>query len=226
MKVREIPIIGPILSNMASAVYKRRYFKNSSDYWENRYKSGGNSGSGSYNQLAIFKAEIINSFVKKNNITTVVELGCGDANQLKMFQLQNYTGYDISQTILDSCSEKFANDNSKQFKHISNFIPKKTDLIMSLDVIYHLVEDAIFESHMQALFNSNNKYIVIYSSNFNDSFDEVKSPHVRHRKFTSWAENKAQQFRLDKHIPNKHQYKGDETVGSLADFYFYSQIDA
>lgn len=225
MKVRKVPLIGPILSNLASAIYKKKYFKNSSDYWDNRYKSGGNSGSGSYNQLAQFKAEIINNFVKNNNINSVVELGCGDANQLKMFNLQNYIGYDISQTILDLCTKEFANDNSKRFRHISNFTPQKTDLIMSLDVIYHLVEDDVFESHMQALFNSNHKYVIIYSSNYDDKFDETKPSHVRHRKFTSWVENKAQQFRLDKHILNKHQYKGDETVGSLADFYFYSQID-
>lgn len=38
---------------------------NSKNYWENRYKSGGNSGAGSYSNLAEFKAEIINEFVAK-----------------------------------------------------------------------------------------------------------------------------------------------------------------
>ena len=41
---------------------------NSGEYWENRYKANGNSGAGSYNRLAEFKAEVINGFVKENNM--------------------------------------------------------------------------------------------------------------------------------------------------------------
>ena len=39
----------------------------SSNYWESRYKNGGNSGAGSYNQIAKFKTKIINDFIKKEN---------------------------------------------------------------------------------------------------------------------------------------------------------------
>ena len=42
------------------------FIKNSHEYWEKRYASGGNSGAGSYNYLAEFKAEILNNFVTKN----------------------------------------------------------------------------------------------------------------------------------------------------------------
>ena len=139
MKVKDIPFIGPILSSLSSKLYRRSYFKNSGEYWEKRYKDGGNSGSGSYNQLAIFKAEILNQFVEKNKISSVVELGCGDANQLKLQKYPNYIGYDVSNTILDSCSKTFFEDNTKQFDHISNFKSKKTDLILSLTVIYPLI---------------------------------------------------------------------------------------
>ena len=38
---------------------------NSSLFWENRYKKGGNSGSGSYNKMAEFKAKVINDFIKE-----------------------------------------------------------------------------------------------------------------------------------------------------------------
>ena len=36
-----------------------------SNYWDQRYKKGGNSGAGSYGRLAEFKAEIINKFIKE-----------------------------------------------------------------------------------------------------------------------------------------------------------------
>ncbi len=38
---------------------------NSKKYWNDRYVKGGNSGTGSYNELAKFKAHIINSFIEK-----------------------------------------------------------------------------------------------------------------------------------------------------------------
>lgn len=55
-------------------------FKNSADYWERRYLSGGTSGSGSYNRLAEFKAEFLNEFVRENNVETVIEFGSGDVD--------------------------------------------------------------------------------------------------------------------------------------------------
>ena len=225
MKVKNIPVVGPTLSRWASQFHHKFYFKNSSDYWEERYKNGGDSGSGSYNQLAVFKAEILNKFVKENKIDTVVELGCGDANQLKLLKFPKYTGYDVSKTILETCSKTFLDDKSKRFDHISNFTSKKTDLILSLDVIYHLVEDDVFNNHMEKLFNINNKHVIIYSSNMeDDDFDNKEIKHVRHRKFTNWVEKNAKNFKLDKYIENKHPYTGDMATGSLADFYFYSLV--
>ena len=53
---------------------------NSKKYWNKRYKNGGNSGSGSYNHLAKFKADVINDFVLKNNIKSIVDYDVGDGN--------------------------------------------------------------------------------------------------------------------------------------------------
>ena len=72
-------------------------------YWEQRYLSGDNSGSGSYNRLAQFKAEVLNDFVEKNNVSEVVEWGCGDGNQLKLAKYPRYTGFDVSQKAVDIC---------------------------------------------------------------------------------------------------------------------------
>lgn len=223
MKIKKIPIIGPPLSNLASKIHHKFYFRNSGDYWEKRYKQGGNSGTGSYSRHAEFKAEILNTFVLENKIESVLELGCGDGNQLKMFDFKRYVGYDISQTILNACLKEYSSDKSKEFRHISKFVSEDFDLAMSLDVIYHLVEDEVFTSHMRLLFNDSHKNVVIYSSNFNDDYDGKTTVHVRHRKFVDWVENNAINFKLTKHIVNRNPYQGDETIGSLADFYFYSK---
>src|SRR5215207_6091130 len=63
---------------------KRPVFHGSEDYWITRYATGGNSGAGSYNKLAEYKAEVLNDFVKRHNVESVIEYGCGDGNQLKL----------------------------------------------------------------------------------------------------------------------------------------------
>ena len=41
----------------------------------------------------------------------------------------------------------------------------RADLTLSLDVIYHLVEDDVFVSAMRALFDKAARFVVIYASN-------------------------------------------------------------
>ena len=97
----------------------RRYlrkFPGSKEYWERRYAEGGNSGAGSYNKLAEFKAEIINNFVKENCVQTVIEFGCGDGNQLSLAHYQKYTGFDVSKTAITLCKKRFKGDHTKTFR--------------------------------------------------------------------------------------------------------------
>ena len=65
-------------------------------YWNKRYRRGGNSGAGSYNHLAEFKSDVINSIIKKFELFSMVEFGCGDGNQLAGFLVESYTGFDLS----------------------------------------------------------------------------------------------------------------------------------
>jgi SAM-dependent methyltransferase len=96
--IRKIPVLRRVL---------RQPFTNSVDYWIKRYKTGGNSGAGSYNRLAEFKAEVVNSFVKNNNVQTVIEFGCGDGNQLKYLDIPHYLGYDVSPDAVEYCKKVF-----------------------------------------------------------------------------------------------------------------------
>lgn len=96
-------------------LYNRITFFGSNNYWEKRYAKGGNSGKGSYGNLASFKADFLNSFVKDFDLKSVVEFGCGDGNQISLFKFISYTGLDVSKTILNLCIEKFRGDNTKKF---------------------------------------------------------------------------------------------------------------
>lgn len=192
-------------------------------YWEYRYREKGNSGSGSYGRLACFKAEIINDFIKKNKIQKCIELGCGDGNQLSLFECPSFVGLDVSKTIIAENQLRFKEDATKNFylynkKNIKQLQKEPYLLSLSLDVIFHLVEDSIFENYMHNLFNFSDQYVIIYSSNINLRL----SPYERHRNFTAWIDQNIADWELIERIPNPFPYdkeNPDET--SRCDFYYY-----
>jgi hypothetical protein len=196
-------------------------FNNSNDYWINRYKNGGNSGPGSYNKLATFKSEVINNFVTENQIITITEFGCGDGNQLKLANYPKYIGYDISPDAIKLCKNYFSNDKSKDFYLLSELKNNKCELAISLDVIFHLTEDSVFENYMSMLFNSSEKFVIIYSSNE----DGPQQNHFKNRKFTTWIENNESKWELVNKIKNQFPFIGDDKTGSVSDFYFYKKMD-
>lgn len=202
---------------------ENKKWEGSEKYWNDRYKNKGNSGTGSYNRLAEFKAEVINEFIRENKIISVIEWGCGDGNQLSLGNYPEYIGYDISKEAVEICSKKYKNDRTKEFIWCGNknFVNKvKADLTLSLDVIYHLVEDKVYQIYMDRLFSSSTKYVCIYSCNYDDNFAE----HVRCRRFTDYVKNNFKEWKLIKYLPNKYPYKEKEPDNtSWSDFFFYKK---
>ena len=225
-QIKKIPVIG----NWARQLYakittnqpKPKPFPGSHEYWEQRYSSGGNSGAGSYEKFAEFKAEIINNFISKHDIKTVIEFGSGDGNQLLLSNYPSYIGFDVSQTVIDLCKAKFSNDTTKTFKRLNKYAGEVSDLSLSLDVIYHLIEDEIFENHMQTLFKAASRYVIIYASD-TDENSEYKGTHVKHRKFTKWIQENIPNWQLIEHIPNRYPYNGNYETSSFADFYIFKK---
>ena len=153
--IKKMPVIGSLARKINRKLfYKPRPFSGSKNFWEHKYDSGGNSGPGSYNQLANFKAEILNHIVKDNKILKVIEYGCGDGNQLRLAEYPSYIGFDVSQKAISLCEENFLNDQTKIFKLMSQYNGETAELTLSLDVIFHLIEDDIFYCYMKRLFDS------------------------------------------------------------------------
>lgn len=196
---------------------------NSNLYWNERYKKGGNSGTGSYNNLAIFKAEIINKFIEENNIQTIIDYGVGDGNQLKLINTENklYTGIDVSPVVISKCKEIFKDDETKKFIHANDIdCNLQGDLVLSCDVIYHLIEENVYQGYMKNLFLMSKKYVIIYAKNE----DVNHAQHVKFRKFSTYINKNYPQWKLIKQIPNKFpQLKlgknNNET--SPSDFYIF-----
>ncbi len=208
-----------LITSLWQRCFPRKPFS-SQDYWGQRYESGRNSGPGSYGHLAEFKARVLNTFVAENNVASIIEFGCGDGNQLTLARYPAYIGYDVSLEVIAMCRERFRGDATKQFFHIREHVEQKVQLTISLDVIYHLVEDDIFDEYMRRLFDASSRFVVIYSSNQDDPIEPVAA-HVRHRRFSSWIDENAPHWRLISRVPNSYPYDGDSMTTSFADFYFY-----
>lgn len=191
----------------------------SKEYWQDRYKSGGNSGAGSFARLAYFKANVLNKFVRNNNIRNVVDFGCGDGNQLVMYDFPMYVGLDVSLNVIQRLTTKF-NPLKYVFLHYPSNIGGM-DLSLSIDVIYHLLEDDVYQEYMERLFDASEMWVIIYSTNDPDIKNTAK--HIKHRRFTDWVEKYKPSWKLTRHKKNDYPYKGDTLIGSHCDFYFYQK---
>jgi SAM-dependent methyltransferase len=193
------------------------------DYWRTRYDAGGNSGKGSYGRLALFKAEVINRFIEQHSVSSVIELGCGDGNQFGLLAVKHYVGLDVSARAVEICRSTYAGRKDCEF-HTTDAYPasKQANLVLSLDVIFHLVADPVYENYMRDVFSRSNKYVIIYSSNRDDLANE--GDHVRHRKFSNWIDEHAPEWRLIGHVPNRFPRRPFlRQDRSFCDFYFYQR---
>lgn len=194
-------------------------FSRSDLYWQKRYIDKGNSGLGSYGDVAIFKAKVFNNFIKEERIKSALDFGCGDGNQIDLFKVDSYFGLDISVEMIEFCKNKFKDDATKDFliydyKIFNNNL--QADLGMSIDVIYHLVEDVIYQKYMEDLFSCSKEFVMIYSTN-HDNNSIIKMPHVRHRNFSKWVNENKKEWKFYKKIKNSIPSV------SKADFYIFKK---
>jgi len=193
----------------------------SAEYWEDRYKTGGNSGLGSYGKLAAFKAQFINGFIREHQVKRLLDFGCGDGNQAGFLEIESYLGFDVSPSVVQRCHDKFNGDPRRRFllyeqatfqAEVAAF---QADLAISMDVVFHLVEEAVFARYMDELFHSATRHVIIYSTNY-DKNDP--SPHHVDRHFTGYLERRMPGWELTQTLVNP--YKGKEVQ---ADFFVYAR---
>ncbi|MCK4842954.1 MAG: glycosyltransferase [Methylococcales bacterium] len=192
----------------------------SKSYWEERYRNGGNSGAGSYNAKAEYKANILNKIIEKYKINKLIEFGCGDGNNLRYYNIEYYTGIDVSKTAIDICISKYKNDKKKSFLYYEPSLFKsgglKVTLTISFEVIFHLIEDDVFELYLYNLFDTSSKYVLVCSSNDNNMDDSAN--HVKHRKFT---DSIPKEFKLVDEIITPQE---GELKGFFSNFYLFKRV--
>lgn len=220
-------------------------------HWEENYAYGGTSGEGSAGVEAKWKANVLNEFIEQQGISSCVELGTGDGVTLSLTTgHKKYTGYDVSATIVRNLNEKFNGDQTKEFIHYDGKLiqaekTKQAQMALSMEVLFHLVEDEVFETYLQNLFSLGKDYVVVMSSNceedirlkgalesiMQDSHEEGSvrvrnslctdpSQHVRHRAFLGriLEQERFKNWALMDFVPQK--YPGL----CFSDFYFFKHV--
>lgn len=151
-------------------------------YWERRYRDGRTSGAGSEGDEGQYKADYVSDFIHNRDITSVIDWGCGDGQVLELIRLEDakYLGTDVSST---------ARDLAQGRRPELSFVPPNdivdngvtADLALSMDVLFHLPDDADYFEYLDRLFGSSTRFVMIYSTNYAGG---RTARHVFRREFT------------------------------------------
>lgn len=108
-------------------------------YKHNKWLKG--SGFGSTKECTAEYLKFLEMIVRKYDIKSIVDYGCGDWQMLSNYKFdlsQTYYGYDLVKSVIDRNKEKYerGNINFYLLRDI-NDIQKNKDLIMIKDVLQH-----------------------------------------------------------------------------------------
>ena len=89
------------------------------------------------------------------------------------------------------------------------------DCALSLDVIFHLLEDDVFAANMQNLFNCGRRFVIVYGTDE----EEIRRKHVsvRLRKYSDYIAANIPEFRAALRVTRKEGF---------GDFYLYERISS
>lgn len=150
-------------------------------YWDRRYREGRTSGAGSEGDEGAYKADYISDLIHNHDIESVVDWGCGDGQVLERMRLEGaeYLGVDVSLTIVNRMREKFP--EYEFITPVPGMNDLKWELGLSMDVLFHLPDDADYFEYLDQLFGHSTRFVVIYSTNYAGG---RTARHVFRREFT------------------------------------------
>ncbi|MBU3014061.1 sulfotransferase domain-containing protein [Poseidonibacter lekithochrous] len=140
------------------------------------------SGPGSYINNTKEVSEFILQIVKKYNIKSLLDLGCGDWNWFsilidqirkeKGFEDFNYIGWDSHPKLIDELNKKYGNKNTTfQLKDIVTEEYPKVDLIICRDVLFHMKPSIITEV-LDKIYSADSKYFLTTTYDIDKNHDE------------------------------------------------------
>lgn len=161
-------------------------------YWERRYANGRNSGEGSTGNNAKFKAREVINVMTSERARSIIDWGCGDGKVAARIAARSkkYVGVDISSTVINRLRRK----HPKHQFYLHDAHGTRCDLALSLDVLFHILDDDRYYKYLDNLFGSAKRLVLIHSTNR----DEYVNEHVRHRLITADIESRQPKWALVK----------------------------
>ena len=115
-------------------------------FWNERYRTLPwlGSGPGSRGISQQYKASLLGKALRKNDITSVVDVGCGDLCWLRTDRLSvrdlegiRYVGFDISEAAVDANRHSFPELEFELYDLGRDPLPMHADLVLCFDVLIH-----------------------------------------------------------------------------------------
>lgn len=148
-------------------------------YWNKRYEAGRNSGAGSYGPTMRQKVDILCAL--PGTIKSIVEVGCGDFNfgrhLMDRMPTVSYDGFDVSDVIVTR-NRDFYTLPRVRFHPMAQLVPW-SDLLMCVDVLFHVREDEDYKALLEMLKDGWRKYLAVTAYEYSGPADD----HLRIRKF-------------------------------------------
>lgn len=204
-------------------------------YWDRRYREGRTSGAGSEGDEGAYKARYVSDFTHNRDVKSVIDWGCGDGQVLELMRFPRntaYLGVDVSPVIVQRMSDRFVSPYA--FMTLSDYEQRNADLVrrlqentpheidghgvqyrlaLSMDVLFHLPDDADYFAYLDNLFHSASRYVIIYSTNTPDG---RTARHVFRRAFTPDIEDRFPDWELTIAEPPMRE--------GLASFFVYEKV--
>jgi len=160
--------IRKFLKKFSTRNTKKREFDNQS-FWEERYQKNLELGSGigSKGKNLEYKNKIIKDILEKHDPQSLLDVGCGDLKIMKSLKLKNYTGIDISDTIINrnKLLKPEWNFLSGNFINLSRDNKVKADFVICLDVLIHQHNYQEYLEFVKTLVDTSNKIGLIAAFN-------------------------------------------------------------
>jgi 2-polyprenyl-3-methyl-5-hydroxy-6-metoxy-1,4-benzoquinol methylase len=108
----------------------------------------GGSGAGSKIENVKEYVDILQKYIDKPEIKTVLDLGCGDWQFSKFLDLSSvsYLGVDVVESVVESNKNSYSASNIEFISHdITTYEIPKVDLIICKDVLQHLCNKDVID---------------------------------------------------------------------------------
>jgi SAM-dependent methyltransferase len=142
--------------------------------WEAHYAKGGESGDPEEYKLAReWKYFLLDKYYTKN-IDSILDVGCGDLQFWGDNLPYNYTGIDISQTIIDRHKRNHP-DQTFICSDATKYVDVHADVVICFDMLWHIIDDVDYINILKNIKQYSNNYIYIYTWNNNPFESDIKS---------------------------------------------------